>query len=233
VSLEPRDDAPGWAPPTEASPAAAPSPAPAPTPDEQPSRGKRARGCLFEIIETVVLTLVIFVVLQNFVAQPFQVQQRSMETTFIEGDYVLVDRLSHLWSPYSRGQVIVFQPPPSWQEDEGKPFIKRIIALGGDTIEIREDGSVAVNDVVLDEPYLFKGPDGEAEPTDSLNGTSRWTVPTGELFVMGDHRQMSADSRLFGPIPVSSVIGRGLVRYWPIDKFGIVVTPTYDNIPAP
>jgi signal peptidase I len=214
----------------DAEPLAAP---PAEPSAEAPSRGRRARGCLFEIIETVVLTLVIFVLLQNFVAQPFQVQQRSMETTFIEGDYVLVDRLSHLWAPYQRGQVIVFQPPASWEEEGGKPFIKRIIAVGGDTIVIRDDGKVAVNDVVIEEPYLFKGDDGEAEPTESLNGTSRWTIPTGELFVMGDHREMSADSRLFDSIPVSSVIGRGILRYWPASKFGLVEGATYDNLPAP
>ena len=201
--------------------------------DEEPSRGKRARGCVFEVIETVVLTLVIFVVLQNFVAQPFQVQMRSMETTFTAGDYVLVDRLSHLWSPYARGQVIVFQPPATWDAEEGKPFIKRIIGVGGDTVEIRDDGKVAVNDVVIDEPYLFRDDDGELEPTESLNGTTRWTVPGGELFVMGDHRQMSADSRLFGSIPVSSVIGRGILRYWPFDKFGLIPTAAYENLPAP
>ena len=152
-----------------------------------------------------------------------------MERTFTEGDYVLVDRLSHLWSPYDRGQVVVFHAPAS--ADRGEPFIKRVIGLGGDTVEIR-DGQVLVNGVALDEPYLFRDPAGVAEPT-VANGQSRWVVPAGELFVMGDHRQVSSDSRAFGPIQVSSVIGRELLRYWPLSKFGVIPAPTYENVPAP
>jgi len=158
-------------------------------------------GCAVEILETLVLALVIFFVIQNFVAQPFQVKQDSMEETFVEGNYVLVDRLSHLWSPYARGQVIVFQPPEKWT-DHKEPFIKRVIGPGGDTVEVR-DGQVFVNGVALDEPYLFHNAEGVAEPTVARD-QSRWVVPKGDLFVMGDHRQVSEDSRVFGPIPVSS-----------------------------
>jgi signal peptidase I len=229
VDLAPApSDAPPELPPDIAPPGS--PPAGSPPPGSPPSRARKARGCLFEIVETLVLTLVIFVVLQNFVAQPFQVQMKSMERTFVEGDYVLVDRLSHLWSPYGRGQVIVFQPPPTWA-DATKPFIKRVIGVAGDTIELR-DGRVYVNDVAIDEPYLFRDAAGVAEPTDEYN-QSEWLVPDGELFVMGDHRQSSADSRVFGTIPVSTVIGRALLRYWPVSQFGIVQTPTYDNLPAP
>jgi signal peptidase I len=73
---------------------------------------------------------------------------------------------------------------------------------------------------------------GVAEPTVAGDQT-RWVVPEGELFVMGDHRQVSEDSRVFGPIPVSSVIGRGVVRYWPLSEFGIIAAPTYENVAAP
>ena len=129
-----------------------------PSEPSEPGRGRRARGCLFELVETLVLTLVIFFLLQNFVAQPFQVQQHSMETTFLEGDYVLVDRLSHLWSDYARGQVIVFQPPETWADGD-KPFIKRVIGLGGDTIKL-DEGKVFVNGVAIDEPYLYRDQTG-------------------------------------------------------------------------
>jgi signal peptidase I len=194
------------------------------------SRRRRDLGCAVEVIETLVLTLVIFFVIQNFVAEPFQVQQHSMDRTFAQGDYVLVDRLSHLWSPYARGQVVVFGAPASTRLNE--PFIKRVIGIGGDTVEVR-DGQVFVNGVALDEPYLFQNDAHVAEPTVASGDQSRWVVPAGELFVMGDHRQVSEDSRVFGPIPVSSVIGRGLVRYWPLGELGIIATPSYENVPAP
>ncbi len=187
-------------------------------------------GCAIEVIETLALTLLIFLVIQNFVVQPFRVQMHSMEPTFVGGDYVLVDRLTHLWSPYARGQVVVFQPPPNTTTDK-EPFIKRVIGVGGDTVEVR-DGQVFVNGAALDEPYLFRDDAGVVEPT-VASDESRWVVPDGELFVMGDHREVSDDGRVFGPIPVSSVIGRGIVRYWPLSAFGIVGTPSYDNVPAP
>ena len=202
--------------------------------DDQPANPKAGRsgglGCLLEVVETLVLTLVILLVVQNFVAQPFQVKGGSMERTFVEGDYVLVDRLTPHWSPYARGQVIVFQPPDA-VADRGEPFIKRVIGVGGDTVEVK-DGRVFVNGAALDEPYLFHDAAGVAEPTDALN-ESRWVVPAGDLFVMGDHRVASEDSRVFGPITVSSVIGRGVVRYWPLSQFGIIATPAYGNVPAP
>jgi signal peptidase I len=187
-------------------------------------------GAAGGVIETLVLTIVIFLVIQTFVAQPFQVQQHSMERTFEQGDYVLVDRLSHLWSRYAPGQVIVFNPPAT-AATRNQPFIKRVIGIAGDTVDIR-DGRVFVNEVALDEPYLYRDGSGALESTEA-SGLSHWVVPAGDLFVMGDHRQVSDDSRVFGPIPVASVIGRGLVRYWPLSVFGIVATPTYGRAPTP
>ena len=205
-------------------------PAPEGARAEKVSRRGGALGCVVEVIETLVLTLVIFFVIQNFVAQPFQVKGSSMERTFVESDYVLVDRLTPRWSPYARGQVVVFQPPANWTGPK-EPFIKRVIGVGGDTVEVR-DGQVFVNGVALDEPYLFHNDAGLVETTEAGDQT-RWVVPEGELFAMGDHRQVSEDSRVFGPIPVSSVIGRGVVRYWPLSEFGIIATPTYENVAAP
>jgi signal peptidase I len=207
-------------------------PAATPAPADASTRGRRAPlGCAFEIAETLLLTLVIFFGIQTFVAQPFRVEGSSMEDTFADGDYVLVDRLSALWSPYARGQVVVLRPPASWT-DRDEPFIKRVIGLAGDTVEVRPDGRVAVNGVAIEEPYLFRDDAGVVEPTEAT-GQARWIVPAGDLFVMGDHRQDSADSRTFGPIAVSSVIGRGVVRYWPLSDFGIIETPPYGNVPAP
>jgi len=193
-----------------------------------PRRG--ARRFALEIVQTIVLTLVIFVLIQNFVAQPFKVEGRSMEQSFVENDHVLVDRLTGRWSPYARGQVVVLHPPQD-ASDQRAPYIKRVIGVGGDTVEIR-DGRVSVNGTALDEPYLFRNAAGVDEPTEASD-QARWVVPDGDLFVLGDHRQASSDSRAFGPVPVSSVIGRAVLRYWPFASFGIIESPSYANIPAP
>ncbi len=185
-------------------------------------------GCLFEIVETLVLTLIIFFVIQNFIAQPYQVKQKSMEQTLEPDQYVLVDKLTPRIDTYARGEIIVFSPPEDWSAGDGTPFIKRIIGVGGDTIEIM-DGTVFVNDVALIEPYLFRGANGP-EPTTTTIDPPRWVIPDGELFVMGDHRAQSADSRAFGAIPAGSVIGRAWLRYWPIDTFGILDGPTYAGL---
>ena len=188
-------------------------------------------GCLVEVVETLVLTLIIFLVIQNFVAQPYQVQQRSMEQTLEPGQYVLVDKLTPRWDAYSRGDVVVFTPPA--EANRGTtPFIKRVLGLPGDTVEIVVGGLVAVNGVTLQEPYLYAGSDGQLEPTTS-NREQRWVVPAGELFVMGDHRQESVDSRRFGTVEIGNVLGRAVLRYWPLGSAGVVQVPTYEGVPAP
>ena len=187
-----------------------------------------AFGCLFEIVETLVLTLIIFVVIQNFVAQPYKVQQQSMERTLEPEQYVLVDKLTPRFDTYKRGDIVVFKPPADWGDDE-TPFIKRVIGEGGDTIDIR-DGSVFVNDIEIEEPYVYAEDDGTSQPTDAPFDQSSWTIPAGELFLMGDHRSNSADSRTFGPVDVDQVIGRAWLRYWPLDTFGILPTPTYPEL---
>lgn len=193
---------------------------------------KSSLGCLVEVVETLVLTLVIFFVIQNFIAQPYQVQQNSMERTLEPGQYVLVDKLTPRWDSYKRGDVIVFNPPPSWTTDK-TPFIKRIIGLPGDTVEVRDDGRVYVNGTALDEPYTYKNDAGVNEPTTVTGDQSSWVVPAGDLFVMGDHRRASADSRVFGFIGEGDVIGRAFLRYWPLPTIGILQTPSYTGIAAP
>ena len=188
-----------------------------------------ALGCLFEVVETLVLTIVIFLGIQTFVAQPYKVQQGSMETTLLPDQYVLVDKLTPRWAPYARGDIVVFDPPETWSSGGNVPFIKRVIGLPGDTVELR-NGKVYVNDVELDEPYIFKE-GGIPQTTDpQASGPTLWQVPDGELLVMGDHRQDSADSRSFGPIEVGHVIGRAWLRYWPFDTFGVLPTPTHPEL---
>jgi signal peptidase I len=193
---------------------------------------RRPLGCLIEIAETLILTIVIFWLIQAFVAQPFRVEQHSMDITLAEGQYVLIDKLSPHFDSYSRGDIVVLEPirrpgscsapgVPFGRSGE-PPFIKRVIGEPGDSIELR-DGAVLVNGVEIDEPYV-RGVD-----TLPVAGESTWTVSADRLFVMGDNRGQSDDSRDFGPICVSDIVGRAWLRYWPIDTFGILQTPTYRN----
>ena len=120
-----------------------------------------------------------------------------------------------------RGDTVVFWFPG----DPSKSYIKRVIGLPGDVVELR-DGVVHINGVALDESaYVYR--DQPTLPTDTI---ARWQVPVDRLFVLGDHRGNSADSRVFGPIEKSDVIGRAWLRYWPFSTFGILPTPSHPEL---
>ena len=188
---------------------------------------RRPLGCLFEIVETLVLTLIIFFVIQTFVAQPYRVEQQSMERTLEPDQYVLVDKLTPRFDAYSRGDIVVFEPPEAWVQGGPKtPFIKRVIGLPGETVEI-EDGAVFIDGARLEEDYVF-----DLQPTTASEEPARWVVPEDQVFVMGDHRAASADSRAFGPIEQSTVIGRAWLRYWPLSSLGILPTPEFPTPPG-
>lgn len=185
----------------------------------------RWRGCLLEIVETVLLTIIIFFLVQHFVAQPYRIYQVSMQHTLEPDQMVLVDKLSPIFNDYKRGDVIVFQPPKGFEDAQKDPFIKRLIGLPGDLVEIHDD-SVYVNGVKLAEPYVF-----DHQATTPRTGDSSWRVPDGQFFVMGDHRAESEDSRLFGTIEKSTVIGRAFVRYWPLSALSFVEPAHYPGVP--
>ena len=202
------------------------------------STNRRALGCLLEIVETLLLTLIIFWVIQTFIAQPYRVEQESMRQTLEQNQYVLVDKLTPHFDTYSRGDIIVFNPArrdgsceTTGVDETGEgnvPFIKRVIGEPGDEVSIH-DGGVFVNGVELDEPYVY-------QPPTSVNGEqSTWLVPSDRLFVMGDNRNNSTDSRspTIGPICVRDVIGKAWLRYWPLSALGILQTPTYAAVPPP
>ena len=137
---------------------------------------------------------------------------------------MLVDKLTPRFDPYKRGDVVVFDPPADWV-NEGTPYIKRVIGLPGETVEIRDDGLVQVDGVALAEPYVYNDErDGRSQ---AATAPATWTIPAGDYFLMGDHRSNSADSRVFGPVAEDRIIGRAWLRYWPIDTFGMLPTPTY------
>jgi signal peptidase I len=199
------------------------------------SAARRGAGCLIEIVETILLTLVIYLVIHNFVAQPFEVEQNSMVTTIQPGDYVLIDKITPRFDDYGRGDIVVFQPPDGYEQG-GVPFIKRVIGLPGETVTL-ENGSVFITPpggvrVRIDEPYVVLGSDGQPAPTlpRDAQGTDSWVVGEGRYFVMGDNRPESQDSRFFGPIDRELVVGRAFLRYFPLDRITLFGAPEYAGL---
>jgi signal peptidase I len=180
------------------------------------------RTLLAEIAQTVVPPVVILVVLYLFVSQPFRVEQGSMEVTLEPGQYVMVDKLSPHLTGYHRGDIVVFHPPANWPvNSENTPFIKRVIGLPGETVSIGPDG-VLINGVPLNEPYI--NVDGGVDVEEPME----WTLRSDELLVFGDHRSNSSDSRAYGPIPLHAVVGRAVLRYFPLDEISIIAAPSYE-----
>ncbi len=139
-----------------------------------------------------------------------RVQKISMEPTFVQGEILLVNKLAYKFGDYEYGQVITFHYPA----DPSLDYIKRLIGLPGDVVEVRA-GQVWVNDKLLYEPYLAEAP--------TYEGT--WVVPEGQLFVLGDNRNPSADSHEWGFVPEENVIGKAIAVYWPLDKIRAITTP--------
>ena len=164
---------------------------------------RRALGTALEIVVIVAAAFAIAMLVQAFLVKPFTIHQVSMEPTLNEGDRILISRLTYHFRDPKNGDVIVFHSPVKPGED----LVKRVIAVGGDRVSV-SDGKVYVNGVAQVEPYLLEqGFAGDYPET---------KIPTGKLFVMGDNRNNSGDSRFFGPIDRKSVIGCAFVVYWPI-----------------
>ncbi|MCA1571837.1 MAG: signal peptidase I [Chloroflexi bacterium] len=216
-------------------------------PDEPDSNGapasseragsRRALGCAFEIVETLVLTLLIYLVIHNFVAQPFEVQQSSMIPTIVHGEYILIDKLTPRFGGYEYGDVVVFNPPAgSGLDAQGIPFIKRIIGMPGDEVSL-ENGRVFVtradaSPVRIEEPYVLKEPDGSTAATNCPRPDCplTWIVGDEEYFVMGDNRPSSQDSRVFGPVDQDTILGRAWLRYFPLERIGLIERPDYPTL---
>jgi signal peptidase I len=162
------------------------------------------------------------------VAQPFRVEHDSMLDTLHDGEMVIVDKLTPRFTGYARGDIIVFRPPEH-PEADGMPFIKRVIGLPGDEVALLA-GRVWVNGVPLDETaYVYRD-----QPTDPVGTTASWVVGADDLFVLGDHRADSTDSRTpwLGTVPFDRVVGRALVRYWPPDAATVLAPPAYPRAPG-
>lgn len=208
---------------------------------ERPGERRKQSSLVREVIETLLLALIIFVAVRAVVLN-FRVDGLSMTPSMQNNEMVLVNRNAYLhfdtwalvdWLPFvehdeenvvypfdppERGDVIVFNAPVA---NPDKPYIKRVIGLPGETIEIRDD-HVYIDGERMDEPYL----DGERTFCAGRTACEPVTVPEGHVFVLGDNRDNSSDSRAFGPVSVDRIIGKAWLTYWPFDAAGIV--PHYD-----
>jgi signal peptidase I len=182
-------------------------------------------GFFLDIIETVVVALSIFLIVYLFIMQPHQVNGKSMYPTFDHGEYLLTDKISYKTGEPKRGDVVVFHAPEASQcpEGTGCDFIKRIIGLPGDTIEVKNN-SLLVNGVQLDETYI---PEAVLTQPGAYNMQGVIQVPSNAYFVLGDNRDHSSDSRAWGPVPEDRIVGRVFFRYWPPEKVGLLEHADY------
>lgn len=169
--------------------------------------GSSLLGSLLEVVLIVGAAFVLALLIQQFVVKPFYIPSESMEPTLVKGDRVLVNRFVYRFREPERGDVIVFHPPIAPDED----YIKRVAAVGGDTVAVK-DGRLFVNGEPQEEPYLKESYIEGAFPEE--------TVPEGYVFAMGDNRNRSGDSRVFGPVRLQSILGEGFLIYWPPGKIG-------------
>ncbi len=179
---------------------------------ERMTSGEKKHDLLSELIRFALITLFIVLPIRIYIAQPFIVSGSSMDPTFKDGEYLIIDEISYRFDAPDRGDVIVFRYP----QDTTTFFIKRIIGLPGETVDIK-DSTVTIEGVdgtstfTLDESYL-------SHPTWSV---SRIKLSDEEYFVMGDNRPASSDSRIWGPLNKDLIIGRALVRLLPAKRIDL------------
>lgn len=169
-------------------------------------KAAKKRGTLYTVLEIVGIVAAAFVIamlVQAFLFKPFTVHQVSMRPTLEDGDRILLNRLTYNFRDPEAGDVIVFHSPVV----EGEDLVKRVVAVAGDTVSVH-DGDLYVNGSAIDEPYL-KDQDFAGEYPET-------TIPPGTVFAMGDNRNNSGDSRLFGPVDEDAIIGCAFVVYWPV-----------------
>jgi len=166
-------------------------------------------------VRDLLLMICFAVVVIVFLYQPVKVEGTSMAPLISDQERIFINKLVYRFEPISRGDVVVFWYP----NDRTKSFIKRVVGLPGETVEIRQ-GHVYVNGQSLDEPYILPA------YLDSYNYPA-FRVPAHQYFVMGDHRDSSNDSRMFGPVPSEYIYGKAVFAYWPMDHFGSLSDSVY------
>lgn len=173
---------------------------------------------IMDILETITFVGSLFIVIYLFIMMPNQVKGASMEPTFQSGDYILTSKITYKLRSIERGDVVVFKSP----KNPDIEYIKRIIGLPGDKILV-SNGQVFVNDQPLNENYTSAATN--LWENGYLRENEPIIVPQNHLFVMGDNRPRSSDSRDFGPIPIESVDGVVFYRYFPPQKAGFIKNP--------
>lgn len=189
----------------------------------EPQRRSPLQGCLtfiWEIVQTLVIAGLLYWGINAMTAR-VRVQGHSMVPTFKSGEYVLIYRWAYRFDEPHRGDIVVFHPeafPSAPPQALTEDYIKRIIGLPGERVEVR-GGAVFINGRQLEEPYI-------AEPPVYM-GT--WEVPPGEVFVLGDNRNNSTDSHVFGPVPLDRIVGKAVLIYWPEDAWRWLTSPAYSD----
>jgi len=177
---------------------------------------RRIGSIFLDFVETVVIALAIFVIAYLFLFQPHQVRGTSMYPNFHDADYILTDKISYRLNQPKRGDVVIFIAPTNEDYD----YIKRIIGIPGDAVEVTNDYRVKINGEILNEPYLPS--DYQTFGGAFLAAGKPITVPQDEYFVLGDNRNHSSDSREWGFVPRKNIIGKAWFRYWPINQMGLI-----------
>jgi signal peptidase I len=177
---------------------------------ESPSRGQSLKRFLLELLEIFIIAGALFLAVNTATAR-VRVESISMEPNLYDGQFVVVNRLAYRWATPERGDIIVFYFP----DNPKKRYIKRVIGIEGDLVSA-SDGQISVNGNPLYEPYLASAP----------SYTGEWQVGSGELFVLGDNRNNSNDSKSWGNLKFEAVIGKAIFIYWPLSDIGLI--PHFD-----
>jgi len=181
---------------------------------------RKAGAFLLDILQVFVFAVAIFLFVYLLILQPHKIKGDSMQPNFPDGEYLLTDKVSYRFGEPERGDIIVFEPPNS----DGDEFIKRIIALPGESVSIAS-GRVLINSSVLNEPYISASVNTVSGAF--LNDNKQVIVPQDHYFVMGDNRPHSSDSRIWGFVPVDNITGKAWVIYWPPSEAGSIPSPVY------
>ena len=192
--------------------------------EDKPERHDQHRRALAEWIVVIVVALVAALLIKTFAIQAFYIPSPSMVPTLKPGDRVLVNKLSYDFHSVHIGDIVVFRRPPADTTLGIDDLIKRVVALPGQTISV-SNCRVYVNGKAEDQSYLPQGwqdPSSEYCTVWTTNLPNPYKVPAGDYFVMGDNRKDSYDSRYWGPLPASYLVGRAFVRMWPPSRLGFL-----------